>query len=132
MPASIYVESNSLTMWLQGAQSASLPSAVYVGLFLTNPTGAGTGTEVSGNGYTRVAASFGTPAQSGTGMVASNTSAVQFPTAEGSWGTPQYFALYDAQTGGNLLFYAALPTTFAITSGMAPRFAVGALSVSAT
>lgn len=131
MPASNYVNTATLNMWLKGI-TATLPSVVYVGLFTTPPTGAGTGTEVSGNAYARASATFGTPTQSGSSMVISNSSPVQFPTATGTWGTPQYFALYDAQTGGNMLFYAALPTTYTITTGMSPRFASGALTVSAT
>lgn len=128
MPASNYVNTADLNAWLLG-QNPTLPTSIYVGLFLTNPTGAGTGTEISGNGYARTAVTFGSPSLSGNAMVSSNTSVVQFPTATGTWGTPQYFALYDAATNGNMLYYAALPTTFAITSGMAPRFASGALTV---
>lgn len=132
MPASNYVNTNSLLAWLQGQLSISLPSGVYVALYLTNPTVANTGTECSGNGYSRVYAQFGQPTASGSSMVSSNTNTIQFPTATGSWGTPTYFALFDAQTNGNLLYFAALPTSFAITSGMSPRFAVGALSISST
>ena len=132
MPASVYVNTNSLNAWLRGNLSVSLPSTVYVGLFLTNPTTAGTGTEVSGTGYARTAATFGSPSQSGSSMVCSNTAAVTFPMAGGSWGTPQYFALYDASTGGNMLFFGTLPTAYAISSGMTPQFAAGTLTVSAT
>lgn len=131
MPASTYVSTASLNLWLNGT-STTPPSTVYVALFTTNPTVANTGTECNGNGYARVAATFGAPAASGTSQVCSNTAAVQFPEATGSWGTPLYFGLFDASTGGNLLFFASLPTTFAITAGMSPRFAVGALTVSAT
>lgn len=132
MPASNYVNTNSLKAWLQGTVSITFPTTVYVGLFLTNPTSAGTGTEVSGSGYARAAATFGNPSQSGSSMVASNSAAVTFPQATGSWGTPQYFAIYDNSTSGNMLFYSSLPTAYAISSGMTPQFAAGALTVSAT
>ena len=130
MPASYYVQTNSLNMWLAKSPSVTLPSTVYVGLFLTNPTGAGSGTEVTGNGYSRMAATFGNPTQSGSTMVISNTNRIEFPQATGTWGTPQYFALYDSSSGGNLLFYDSLPTTFEIVSGMAPVFVTGNLTVS--
>lgn len=132
MPASNYVNTNSLKAWLQGSVTITFPSTVYVGLFLTNPTSAGTGTEVSGSGYARTSATFGAPTQSGSSMVSTNSGLVTFPQATGSWGTPQYFALYDALTGGNMLFYGALPTAYAISSGMTPQFAAGALTVTAT
>ena len=58
------------------------PSTVYIGLY-TSATGAGgTGTEVSGNGYTRKAMAF----DAASGGAIDNTSAVEFPTATGSWG----------------------------------------------
>lgn len=132
MPASTYVNTNSLKAWLQGTVSITFPTTVYVGLFLTNPTASGSGTEVNGAGYARAQATFGSPTQSGTSMVATNSSAVTFPQAQGSWSTPQYFAVYDALTGGNMLFYGSLPTAYAISSGMTPQFAAGALTVSAT
>ena len=132
MPASTYVNTNSLNAWLNGSLTVSLPSTVYVGLFLTNPTAAGSGQEVSGTGYARATAAFGSPTQSGSSMVCTNSSAITFPTASGSWGTPQYFALYDSSSGGNMLFYGTLPTAYAISSGMTPQFAAGALTVSAT
>lgn len=132
MPASNYVNTNSLKAWLQGSVTITFPTNVYVGLFLTNPTAAGTGTEVNGNGYARTLATFGAPSQSGSSMVSANSGLVTFPQATGSWGTPQYFALYDASTSGNMLFYGSLPTAYAISSGMTPQFAAGALTVSAT
>lgn len=132
MPGSNYVNTNSLNMWLQGSQSVTLPNNVYVGLFLTNPTSSGVGTEVTGGGYARTLATFGTPSQSGESMIAANANEIVFPEATASWGTPQYFALYDAATGGHMLFYGSLPTTFEIVAGMTPRFAAGMLTVSAT
>ena len=37
------------------------PATVYVGLFTSDPTDAGSGTEVSGGSYARTAVTFGAP-----------------------------------------------------------------------
>jgi len=73
-----YLENAFLDHFL-GTSSTSAPAAVYVGLHTADPTDAGTGTEVSGNGYARQSMAFGA-ASSGT---ASNSAAVEFPAASG-------------------------------------------------
>lgn len=126
MPASNYVKEASLAAWLNG-QAFTLPSSLYVGLFLTNPGANNSGTEVSGSGYARATLQPTAPSISGDLAVCSNNAVVQFNEATGAWGTPTYFGVFDALTGGNLLFYGSLPTTFAVTTGMAPKFNIGEL-----
>ena len=91
----------------------SIPTA-YAALFTAVGTDAGSGfTEVSGNGYTRVAtAAVDWNAASGTGpSTISNANAVNFPTATVTgWGTIIAWGLYDAPTGGNLLAWDYLGT----------------------
>jgi hypothetical protein len=73
-----------------------------------------------------------TTASSGTGGQTSNNNAVTFPTATADWNsgsTIGYFAIYDAATGGNLLYSAALTTPRAVTNGVTASFAAGALTV---
>jgi hypothetical protein len=102
------------------------PTTVYAALFTAAPNDAGGGTEVSGNAYARVAATFG--ASSG-GEIA-NSSAVTFDTATGSWGTVSHFAIFDAATDGNMLAHAALGASKAIAADDTAEFAVGDLTVS--
>lgn len=130
MPASNLVKQNTLAAWMNN-QAVTYPSALFVALYLTDPTGANTGTEVSGNGYARASVTMGAPSIQGNIAQVTNTAVAQFPQATGSWGTPLYFGVCDAASGGNLLFYDALPTTFAVTSGMAPKFNAGELRITA-
>ena len=131
MPASNYVKTNSLSFWLTGA-TITQPSTLYVALFTGDPGAANlAGNEVSGNNYSRASLTVTTPAISGDYGRCSNSSVVQFPEASGSWGTPTYFGVFDAQASGNMLFYGQLPTTFAVVSGMAPKFNVNDLWISA-
>ena len=101
------------------------PATVYIGLY-TSATGAGgTGTEVSGNGYTRKAMAFDA---SVSGAI-DNTAAVEFPTATGTWGTVSHIGIYDASTAGNLLAYAALTTSKSIASGDVFRIPTGDIDI---
>ena len=68
--------------WLLTASSATRPTSWYIGLFTVAPTDSGGGTEVSGTAYVRKAVTFTV-----TGDTASNSAAVEWPVAGGSWGT---------------------------------------------
>lgn len=128
MPASNYVKNNSLDFWLRN-QSTSQPSTVYVALYATNPTAADTGTEVSGGGYARQQVTFSSPTISGDVSVVQNVADVVFPQLTASAGTAAYVGLRDAASGGNLLFYEALPTAITLAQGYTPYWAAGDLKV---
>lgn len=100
------------------------PTAVYVGLFTTNPAEDGSGTEVSGGGYARQAGSF-----SVTGNTATTTAAIEYPTATADYGVVTHVGIYDALTSGNLLAYAALTASKNISSGDVFRIPTGDLDI---
>ncbi len=101
---------NLLLNWLLTTNSATRPTAWYVGLFTAAPSDAGGGTEVTGNGYARVAT--GTISVSGTDTTATNSAAIEFAAASGgNWGTVTHAAIFDASTSGNMLAWAALTTS---------------------
>lgn len=101
------------------------PTTVYVGLYTSDPTDAGSGTEVSGGSYARTAVTMGSPS----GGVSTNSAAVEFPQATGSWGTVGWIGILDASTSGNLLYHTELDTAKTIDSGDIFKIAVGSLSV---
>ena len=119
MSFSNYLE-NKVLLHVFGATAYTAPSTLYVALFTSDPGETGSGTEVSGGSYARQTATFTV-----TGNQASNTAAVEFPTATGSWGTITYAAVYDASSGGNLLAYGALTTSKTIASGDVLRIPAG-------
>lgn len=87
----------------------ALPT-VYLALFTAVGSDAGTGfTEISGNGYARVAAGAASwNAASGSApSTISNSAALAFPVPTGTWASAAApaiaWGLYDAPTGGNLL-----------------------------
>ena len=119
MSFSNYLE-NKVLLHVFGATAYTAPSTLYVALFTSDPGETGSGTEVSGGSYARQTATFTV-----TGNQASNTTAVEFPTATGSWGTITYAAVYDAVSGGNLLASGALTTSKTIASGDVLRIPAG-------
>ena len=99
----------------------------YLGLYTVTPSDDGTGgTEVSGGGYARQAVTFGTP--SGGSM--SNSAAIEFPTATADWGTANGWGLFDASTGGNLVWYGAITTPRQLLTGDIYRVQIGNFTLS--
>lgn len=107
-----------------GASAYTAPTTLYLALYTAAPSDTGGGTEVSGGSYARQTVAFTV-----SGDTASNTSAIEFPTATASWGTVVYVGVFDALTSGNLLAYAALTTNKAIDSGDVLRVPAGDLDI---
>jgi hypothetical protein len=122
-----YLENALINATLRNTSYTS-PSTVYVGLFTTDPTDAGTGTEVTGGSYARVAVTFGAPSNG----VTTNSGAVEFAQATASWGTITHIGILDASTSGNLLYHTALDVSKAIDTGDIFKIAIGSLSVTLT
>ena len=127
MHATNYFENAMLNIFRGTAITA--PAKVYVALRTEDPTDAGTaGAEISYSGYARQEITFSAPAadQNG-GMYIENAAQIGFPEAPASGGTAKYIALMDALTGGNMLLYAPLSNSLAITAGIAPVFPIGSI-----
>ena len=119
MSFSNYLE-NKVQGHVFGATPYTAPATLYVGLYTSDPGEGNTGTEVSGGSYARQSVAFTV-----TDNQASNTAAVEFPTATASWGTVTYAAIFDAVSGGNMLAYGALTTSKTIASGDVLRIPAG-------
>jgi hypothetical protein len=119
-----YLENALINATLRNTSYTS-PATVYVGLYTSDPTDADTGTEVSGGSYARQAVTFGAPSDG----VSTNTAAIEFPQATGTWGTVGWIGIEDASTGGNLLYHTALDASKTIATGDIFKIAIGSLSV---
>ena len=121
-----YAENEMLDHML-GTGSFTAPSNVFLSLWTSDPTDAGSGTELSGDGYARQDINFGA-ASSG---VATSSGVVTFPTATGSWGSITHIGIFDAVSSGNLLFHGALSASKTISSGDVMQIANGAITITA-
>ena len=119
-----YLENALINAVLRNTAYTS-PATVYLALYTSDPTDADAGTEVSGNAYARQSITFGAPSNG----VSTNSAAIEFPQATGSWGTVAYIGIRDASTAGNLLFHTPLDASKTIATGDVFRIAIGSLSV---
>jgi len=118
-----FLETEILDHVFAGA-AYTAPTTKYIGLFTAAPGETGGGTEVSGSAYARQSMAFAT-----SGDTTSNSAAVEFPTASGSWGTITHVGIFDALTSGNLMVYATLTASKAIASGDVFRVPSGDLDI---
>jgi hypothetical protein len=119
-----YLEDALINATLRNTTYTS-PATVYVGLFTSDPTDAGTGTECTGASYARKSMAFGAPSNG----ASTNSSDVEFDQATDSWGTITHFGILDALTSGNLLYHGALTSSKVIEDGDVFKFASAAVSV---
>lgn len=110
-----------------GISTYSPPATLYIGLYTSNPTDAGGGTEVSGGSYARVAVTNDDTKWNRTDSVVSNVDPIDFAQATALWGTITSVGVFDSSTGGNLLFWAPLTASRTVNNGDQVGFAIGQL-----
>jgi len=117
------------------------PTTLYVALFTAAPSDTGGGTEVTGGSYARASVTSSlanwagtqgagtTTVSSGTGGQTSNNNNVTFPAPTANWGIVTHYGVFDAASGGNLLFHNALGASKTVNNGdAAPAFPPGSLT----
>lgn len=110
-------------------ENPSLPSQYYIGLSTSEPTYEGVcAGEPSTNGtnYERVLlANLSAP----TDGIITNTAAISFNESITDWGVMEYYAVFDAKEGGNLLFYGELSISRSIEPNTVLTIKTGELSI---
>ena len=124
--ASDYLENKLLDHSL-GTTPFTSPGTVYVGLHTGSPLDDDSGAnEVTGGGYLRKTAAFA----AATAGSASTNATITFDAATAAWGTISHISLYDASTGGELLFHGAVTTSKTIETGDTFQISSGNLTIS--
>lgn len=105
---------------------------VYVALFTSNPTDAGTGAELVDSGYVRQRAHASVTSDGFTvpsNGASSNTRNLIFPAIVDAQKTVTHWGIFDAQNSGNLLYHAAMlnPKTLDPTDVLS--FPIGSLII---
>lgn len=106
-----------------GNVSYTAPSTIYMALYSVAPSDSSSGTELSGNGYSRQSVAFGTAAASGS---ISNTADVTFTASGGDW-TVAGAALVDASSSGNILYWSTQNRS--VPDGDSLVYATGKISI---
>lgn len=133
---------NKLVDTIFRGQASSIPASWYVGLDTVACGETGSGTEVSGGSYARVAVTSNltnwagtqsagsTVASSGTGGTTSNNGALTFPAPTANWGVVNSVRIWDSAAAGNAWICFNLAAAKTINNGdAAPSFAAGALTI---
>jgi hypothetical protein len=68
-------------------------------------------------------------ASSGTSGNTTNADTLTFPTPSAGWGTVTHFGLFDAASGGNLIFWGPLTIAKTVNQADVVAFPAGSLSV---
>lgn len=124
MPRSYYLDNNIANLVLRNT-AFTPPVQTYLALFTAAPTPAGGGTEVSGGSYSRQPVTWTAPVN---GQCA-NSIDVIFAIATASWGTVTHFALFDAASGGNMLYFNNMSAAMLIDINGQPKFYTGQLII---
>lgn|SRR5574343_1777380 len=116
-------------MFRGSAVNAYMPiGTVYVSLHTATLNDDGTGTEVSGSAYARatvVAAQW----EVASGGTIQNGSVISFGTAGASWGTITNVGIWNAASGGTMLFAGTLTASAIVNTNDTFQFAGSALKV---
>lgn len=118
---------NLLLNFLMTTGTATRPTNWYLALYTAAPNDAGGGTEVSGNGYSRQSVSWDTA--SGTGGTTSNSGAVTFTASGGNFGNVTHIGIFDASSGGNLIWHGAMAASKQVNAGDSIQFATGSIDL---
>lgn len=115
-----------------GLRGSSVAGVFYVSLHTANPNETGTqATSVAAyTSYAAVSVARSTSGWSVASGVADNDAAITFPPATGGSETETHFGIgSDASGAGNLFLWGALTASLAVSNGITPAFAIGALDI---
>lgn len=121
--------SNKMIDFIWRGQTFTYPNVTYLALNTSMPTNALEGAEVSGDGYNRVTVNSSAWRAPTDGTISNNVN-LSFAVPASDWGNVIACSLYDAQTSGNLLWWAAVDSPKTIVNGAgAPEFLAGSLQL---
>lgn len=122
-----YLELALLNLVL-GASAYSAPATLYVALYTVAPTDSGGGTEVTGGSYARKSVT-NSLSEWPSANPKQNANAITFVQATADWGTVVAFGIFDAVSGGNLLYWGDLTASKSVENGDTAEFAANGITI---
>jgi hypothetical protein len=121
---------NAILDHVFGGGDYTRAATLYVALYSAAPTDAGGGTELSGNGYARVAVTNNSTNFPGaSGGAKANGTVISFPAATGAWSEATHFGILTASSGGTLVCWGALAASKTAATSDVLRIPVGDLDI---
>lgn len=105
--------------------SGELPVTLYCALFSTATGNDGSGTELSGDNYSRFLA--GDWVDSGTGRGLTNDADIESTVASADWDAVTHIAFFDDPTAGNMWYHLPLGGSVSVLIDQYMNFAAGAI-----
>lgn len=118
-----------------GLVGSTVAGSLYISLHTADPTDAGnqSSSETAYTNYARVAVARSVGGWTVTGDTGSNAATITFAQCGVTGATVTHFAIGRASSGtGEILASGALTSSLAISNGITPSFAIGALTVVAS
>jgi hypothetical protein len=115
-----------------GLRGSTVAGNFFISLATASPgeTGDQSTSETVYTNYARVSVARASANWTTTGNTADNDAAITYPACGATGATLAHFGIGSASTGvGNLFLYGALTASLAVSSGVTPSFAIGALDV---
>ena len=115
-----------------GLRGSSTAGVFYISAHTANPneTGTQTTSEAAYTSYARQSVARSTSGWTVASGVADNDGSINFPQATGGSESETHFGIGSDVSGtGNLFLWGALTSSLAVSSGITPSFAAGALDV---
>lgn len=126
-------ENDVLLLLFNGtALSWNANTNLYVSLHTADPGEAGSQTtsEATYGSYARVTVARTSGGWTVSGNTSSNAALIQFPQCTSGSNTLTYVAIGTATSGtGQILYSGALNSSLAVSTGIQPQFAIGALTI---
>lgn len=115
-----------------GLRGSTTAGVFYISLHTADPgeTGSQTTSESAYTSYARVSVARSTAGWTVTAGVCDNDAAITFPACTGSTSTVTNFGIGSDVSGvGNLFLKGATTASLAVSTGITPAFAIGALDI---
>ena len=112
-----------------GLQPAGTEGSLYVALYTVAPTDSTAGTECTYTGYARKAVARSAAGWTVAGNNVSNAAKITFGICTAGTETALAFSIMTALTGGDMLYWGDIDTPLDISTGVTPRFIIGALDI---
>lgn len=113
-----------------GGADYTRPATVYIALYTVTPSDTGGGTEVTGGSYARATVTNNAtnwPAASAGSK--SNGTEISFTAATADWGTVVAFGIFDASSGGNLLYWGDITPNRSVPNGATAKFSIAGIVI---
>ena len=132
MSASNYLELKVLDH-VFGKATYTAPANIYVALCTSAPDDTSTGSTLTEANYTGYARKQTAPSDwnAASAGAISNANAITFDPCTVGTSSCTHFALVDAATTGNVLFWGALGATLAVSAGITPNIPAGDADITA-